>query len=263
MRALQGPEPVSRRDLCTARMRGRDERRPTARRRALSSPMDGSTRSPYFLLVTALFVTALLTSNIVAVKLVNFFGIVLPAAVVVFPLSYIVGDVLTEVYGYNSARRVIWLGFFCNALAVLMIWVAGLLPPAPFWDGQAAYQQILGYSPRLLVASFLAYLLGEFANSFVLARLKIATKGRWLWLRTISSTLVGQALDSLVFMTVAFAWTIPFDRLFASATAQWLTKSCFEALATPFTYVVVGFLKEREGTDIFDYGTNFSPFSLG
>ena len=223
---------------------------------------DSAGHSPYFLLVAALFVTTLLTSNILAVKLVDLFGLVLPAAVIVFPVSYIIGDVLTEVYGYNYARRVIWLGFLCNAVAVLAIWGAGLLPPAAFWDGQAAYERILGYSPRLLVASFLAYLVGEFANSFVLAKMKVATRGRWLWMRTIASTVVGQGLDSLVFITLAFAGTIPLRVLLSTAAAQWLVKSCFEAVATPFTYMVVTFLKREEGADVFDYTTDFNPFSL-
>lgn len=147
--------------------------------------------SQWFILVTAVFITCLITANITAVKLVGVFGLVLPAAVIIFPISYIFGDVLTEVYGYRQARRVIWLGFLCNLIAVVAIWVGQVLPAASFWDGQAAYERILGYTPRLLVASFLAYLVGEFANSFVLAKMKIATNGRWLWTRTIGSTLVG------------------------------------------------------------------------
>lgn len=134
--------------------------------------------SSLFVVVTAVFITCLITANITAVKLIEVFGFVLPAAVIIFPISYIFGDVLTEVYGYRQARRVIWLGFFCNLLAVAAIWIAGVLPPASFWDGQVAYDRILGYTPRILIASFLAYLVGEFANSFVLARLKIATRGR-------------------------------------------------------------------------------------
>ena len=141
--------------------------------------------------------------------MVSVFGLVLPAAIVIFPISYIFGDVLTEVYGYRQARRVIWLGFGCNLIAVVAIWLGQVLPAASFWDGQAAYERILGYTPRLLIASFLAYLVGEFANSFVLAKMKIVTNGRWLWTRTIGSTLVGQGLDSLVFITLAFVGTIP------------------------------------------------------
>lgn len=216
--------------------------------------------SPWFVIVVAVFVTCLITANITAVKLVGVFGLVLPAAVIIFPISYIFGDVLTEVYGYRQARRVIWLGFFCNLIAVAAIWVAGMLPPAGFWDGQAAYERILGYTPRILAASFLAYLVGEFANSFVLAKLKIATQGRWLWTRTISSTLIGQGLDSLVFITLAFLGTIPAAGLVSAIIAQWLFKSAYEIVATPLTYGAVNALKRREGLDVYDYDTRFSPF---
>jgi uncharacterized integral membrane protein (TIGR00697 family) len=140
--------------------------------------------STWFVFIVAIFITCLITANIVAVKLVDVFGFVLPAGTIIFPISYIFGDVLTEVYGYRQARQVIWLGFFCNFIVVAAIWIGQVLPPSSFWDGQKAYERILGYTPRLLVASFLAYLVGEFANSFVLAKMKIATKGRWLWTRT-------------------------------------------------------------------------------
>ena len=219
--------------------------------------------SPWFVLVAALFVTCLITANIIAVKLVSLGGLILPAAVIIFPISYIVGDVLTEVYGYRRARQVIWLGFLCNLMAVTAIWLGGLLPAAPFWDGQAAYQRILGYTPRLLAASFLAYLVGEFANSFVLAKMKLATAGRWLWTRTIGSTLVGQGLDSLVFITIAFVGTIPLAGLAWVIVTQWLAKSAYEAAATPLTYVVVSFLKRREGVDVYDTETRFNPLLIG
>jgi uncharacterized integral membrane protein (TIGR00697 family) len=218
--------------------------------------------SSYFVLVTAIFITSLVTANITAVKLVGVFGFVLPAAIVIFPLSYLFGDVLTEVYGYGQARLVIWLGFFCNLIAVIAIWLGQVLPAASFWDGQAAYERILGYTPRLLLASFLAYLVGEFANSFVLAKMKIATRGRWLWTRTIGSTLVGQGLDSLVFITLAFAGTIPLAGLASAVVTQWLAKSVYEAAATPLTYWVVNFLKRKEGMDVYDYDTNFNPLAL-
>jgi len=194
---------------------------------------------------------------------VNIFGLVLPAAIIIFPISYIFGDVLTEVYGYHQARRVIWLGFFCNLIAVVAIWLGQILPAASFWEGQAAYERILGYTPRLLGASFLAYLVGEFANSFVMAKMKIATNGRWLWTRTIGSTLVGQGLDSLVFMTLAFIGTIPLSVLAGAIVAQWLSKSVYEAIITPLTYVLVNFLKKREGLDVFDTDTRFNPLLFG
>ncbi len=219
--------------------------------------------SHWFLLVASIFITCLITSNIIAVKLVNIFGLVLPAAIIIFPISYIFGDVLTEVYGYHQARRVIWLGFFCNLIAVVAIWLGQILPAASFWEGQAAYERILGYTPRLLGASFLAYLVGEFANSFVMAKMKIATNGRWLWTRTIGSTLVGQGLDSLVFMTLAFIGTIPLTVLVGAIVVQWLSKSAYEAIITPLTYVVVNFLKKREGLDVFDTDTRFNPLRFG
>ncbi len=218
--------------------------------------------SAWLVAIAAVFVTCLVTANIIAVKLVSLGGIILPAAVVIFPISYIFGDVLTEVYGYRRARLVIWLGFACNLLAVVAIWLGEILPSASFWNGQPAYVQILGYSPRLLLASFIAYLVGEFANSFVLAKMKIATKGRWLWTRTIGSTLVGEGLDSLFFITIAFFGTIPSGGLFSAIVAQWLFKSAYEAVATPVTYAIVNFLKRREGIDVFDFNTRFNPLTL-
>ena len=222
--------------------------------------MSNQTRySKWFVLVTAVFITCLITANIIAVKLVSIFGLILPAAVIIFPLSYIVGDVLTEVYGYRQARQVIWLGFLCNLMAVIAIWVGGVLPAASFWPGQEAYDTILGYTPRLLVASFIAYLMGEFANSFVLAKMKIATQGRWLWTRTIGSTLVGQGLDSLVFITLAFVGTMPGAALVTTIVTQWLFKSAYEAVVTPLTYVVINFLKRHERLDVYDHDTRFNP----
>jgi uncharacterized integral membrane protein (TIGR00697 family) len=218
--------------------------------------------SSWFVVIVSIFITCLITANITAVKLVNVFALVLPAGIIIFPISYIFGDVLTEVYGYRQARRVIWLGFFCNFIAVVAIWVGQVLPSASFWNGQSAYERILGYTPRLLVASFLAYLIGEFANSFVLAKMKIATKGRWLWTRTIGSTLVGEGLDSLVFMTIAFLGEIPMSELASAIVIQWLVKSAYEAAVTPLTYGAVGFLKQREGIDVYDYDTRFNPLFL-
>ncbi len=214
-------------------------------------------------LVTGLFVTALIVSNIIAVKLVTAGPLVLPAAVILFPLSYIVADVLTEVYGYATARRVIWIGFLCNLLAVAAIALGGLIPAAPFWDGQAAYDAILGFSARLLAASFLAYLGGEFLNAFVLAKLKLSTAGRHLWLRTITSTIFGQGLDSAVFVTVAFAGVIPGDVMLTAVLSQWAVKVLYEAAATPLTYLAVRFLKRTEHADHYDRDTRFSPFALG
>lgn len=225
----------------------------------------------WFHVVTAVFVTTLILSNIIAVKLVHILGLFLPAAVILFPLVYILGDVLTEVYGYARARQVIWTGFACNLLAVGAIWIAGLLPAAPFWAAgafetpsaaQQAYQAILGFTPRLLAASFVAYLAGEFLNAFVLAKLKVKTEGRWLWLRTISSTIVGEGVDSALFITLAFYGIFPPDGLAQAILSQWLFKVAYETLATPLTYLVVNALKRAEGMDAFDRETNFNPLAL-
>jgi uncharacterized integral membrane protein (TIGR00697 family) len=220
--------------------------------------------SPLLIVLSALFVTVLLTSNLIAVKLVAFGPWILPAAVIVFPLSYLFGDVLTEVYGYAIARRVIWLGFACNLVFVLFISLAGALPGAPFWQAgdQTAYNRILGFTPRLLAASFVAYLAGEFLNSFVMARLKILTSGRRLWTRTISSTVLGQALDSAIFITGAFVGILPASLLLRTIVTQWAFKSLYEIVATPLTYAVVGFLKRAERQDPFDVKTDFNPFTL-
>jgi queuosine precursor transporter len=219
--------------------------------------------SSLFVVLVALFVACLIAANIMAVKIVYIFGFILPAAIIIFPVSYIAGDVLTEVYGYREARKVIWLGFFCNFIVVAAFWLGKIMQPAPFWSGQAAYARILGYTPRILVASFLAYLVGEFSNSYILARMKIATNGRWLWTRTIGSTLVGEGLDSIIFITVAFMGVIPAPALTSAVITQWLVKCVYEIIATPLTYQVVGFLKRREGVDTYDYDTRFNPLLIG
>ncbi|MFC2050345.1 queuosine precursor transporter [Chloroflexota bacterium] len=220
------------------------------------------TVSHRFVVVAALFVTCLITANIIIAKQISIGGIILPAAIIIFPLSYIIGDVLTEVYGYQQARRVIWLGFLCNLIAVGAIWIAQKLPPAPVFEAQAAYERILGSTPRFLLASFLAYLAGEFTNSFVLAKMKIITKGRWLWTRTIGSTLVGQGVDTVVVLTMAFIGVLPLSVLGIMILSHWLAKSVYEVIATPLTYVVVGYLKRKEGVDVYDYGVNFNPLSV-
>ncbi len=216
----------------------------------------------YYDVAVALFVASLLTANIIAVKLVQLGPLIVPAGVVIFPLSYILGDILTEVYGFRYARRAIWLGFIGNLAAVVAIYVAGLLPAPVFWDGQAAYQTILGFTPRLLLASFVAYLIGEFANSTILAKMKVWTQGRHLWARTISSTLVGQGLDSLVFILIAFGGSMAMPALATAIFSQWLIKSAYEALATPLTYLVVNKLKRVEEVDVYDTNTRMNPFAF-
>jgi uncharacterized integral membrane protein (TIGR00697 family) len=216
--------------------------------------------SQRLLIITTLFVTCLITANIVGVKMVSLGPVFLPAAVFVFPFSYIFGDILTEVYGYRWARRVIWLGFLCNLIFVVFAWVGQILPPAPFWGGQSAYAQILGYTPRLLGASFLAYFAGEFTNSFILAKMKLLTRGRYLWTRTNGSTIVGEGLDSAIFITLAFIGTPAF--LPVIVLYHWLAKVIIEAAATPLTYAVVNSLKKKESLDAFDDKTRFNPFLI-
>lgn len=215
-----------------------------------------------FVTCAALFITCLLTANTIAGKLIVVAGVLLPAAIIIFPVSYILADVLTEVWGYAAARRVIWLGFACNALMVAAYWLGGQIPPAPFWRGQTAYVEILGQTPRILVASFLAYLAGEFANAYVLAKVKILTRGRWLWIRTIGSTIVGEGLDSVIFIGLAFGGVVPGRALVGLMVGQWGAKVLYETLATPLTYAVVGWLKSSEQVDTFDYQTDFNPIRL-
>ena len=214
--------------------------------------------SQRLVIIAAIFTTCLITANIIAVKVISFGAVILPAAIVVFPLSYILGDILTEVYGYRWARKVIWLGFTCNLIFVIFIWVGQVLPPASFWKGQEAYETILGFTPRLLAASFCGYLAGEFVNSFVLAKMKILTRGRWLWTRTIGSTIVGEGLDTAIFITLAFIGTPSFAAIMI--LYHWLVKTGIEAIATPLTYTVVNYLKRKEAIDTYDYETNFNPF---
>lgn len=224
--------------------------------------MQEGTQWRYYDVAVALFVAALVTANIIAVKLIQIGPLMLPAGVVIFPISYILGDVLTEVYGYRYTRRAIWLGFMGNLVAVLSIYIAGWLPAAPFWQGQAAYQTILSGTPRLLLASFVAYLVGEFANSTVLVKMKIWTQGRYLWLRTIGSTVIGQGLDSLLFIIVAFAGLLTPAETLTAILSQWLFKTVYEVLATPITYWVIHRLKRIEKADADDTDTHLTPFAF-
>jgi uncharacterized integral membrane protein (TIGR00697 family) len=224
--------------------------------------------SRWYPAIVAVFTSTLIISNIIAVRLVDIFGLTLPAAVILFPVVYIFGDVLTEVYGYARARQAIWIGFGCNLLAVTAIWLGGRLPAVSFWtagvyesveQADQAYRAILGFAPRLLSASFIAYLVGEFLNSYVLAKLKLATEGRFLWLRTIGSTLAGQGADSAIFITIAFYGILPGGALGSAILSQWLVKSGYEAIATPMTYAIVNGLKRVEEVDVFDRETDFRP----
>jgi uncharacterized integral membrane protein (TIGR00697 family) len=222
----------------------------------------------YYDLIMAAFVAILLLSNIIGASKPSY--VTLPggtewsfgAGVLFFPISYIIGDVLTEVYGYARARRVIWTGFAALAFMAFMAFVVVSLPPAKGWPGQPAYEFVFGNSWRIVAASMIAFWAGEFANSFVLAKMKVWTQGKHLWTRTIGSTVVGQGLDSLIFYPLAFyglaGW--PPEQLMQVVVSQWAIKTAWEAALTPVTYLAVGALKRREGVEVFDEGTDFSPF---
>src|SRR5918992_5999878 len=220
----------------------------------------------YYDFVMAAFVTVLICSNLIGpAKIVQFDGWpAFGAGVLFFPISYVFGDILTEVYGYARARRVIWAGFAGLAFASLMAAVVVALPPAPFWENQKAYEVAFGQAPRIAAASMLAYFCGEVVNSFVLAKMKLATAGRWLWTRTIGSTIVGEAVDSALFYPLAFynSGLIPNDKLLAIMLAQFGLKVAVEVLFTPITYKIVSALKRAESEDHYDRETNFTPFSL-
>ncbi|MBN1693420.1 MAG: queuosine precursor transporter [Dehalococcoidales bacterium] len=211
-------------------------------------------------IIISVFITCLITANIIAVKVITLGPFTLPAAIFVFPISYIFGDVLTEVYGYRVARRVIWLGFLCNLLFVFFAWIGQILPSASFWGDQGSYENILGYTPRLLAASLGGYLVGEFINSFVLAKMKVLTAGRWLWSRTIGSTILGQGFDTAIFITIAFIGTS--SSVPTMILHHWVAKVAIEAIFTPVTYLIVGWLKRKEGIDTYDDRTKYNPFTL-
>ena len=215
-----------------------------------------------FVFFTILFTACLLTANIVAVKVISLFGLFVPAGIIIFPISYILGDILTEVYGYENTRSIIWLGFLANLLMVIVIFIAQHMPSAPFWSNQSSFDSILGYTPRLLLASFTAFLVGSFANSFVMSKMKLITKGRMLWTRTISSTAIGEGLDSFIFISIAFIGIFSFNNLIFLILTQWGIKTLYEIIATPLTYGVVGYLKKREKMDTYDYKANYNPFAL-
>jgi len=219
--------------------------------------------SKWFLTFAILASISLVTANIVGVKLVSLFGFVIPGGAIVYPITFIIDDVVTEVYGYSAARSVIWYGFLANLLFVAAAELVLFLPAASYWNGQQAYERILGYTPRLLAGGFSSYLVGTFANAIVMSRMKVWTKGRALWSRTIGSTIVGQGLDSIIFVSVAFAGTVTSSQLIRIIITLWLFKSAYEALFTPITYTAVGWLKRAEGLDTFDVDVDYNPFSLG
>ncbi len=217
----------------------------------------------YYDLVMAAFVTVLLCANLIgAAKVAEIRGVTFNAGVLFFPISYIFGDILTEVYGYARARKVVWAGFGALGFASFMSWATLAFPPAPGWPHQAAYETVFGGTPRIVLASLVAYFSGEFCNSFVLAKLKLVTAGRLLWSRTIGSTIVGEAVDSVIFYPLAFLGVWETDLVVRVMITNYLLKVLWEVLMTPFTYRIVNFLKRAEAEDYFDRDTNFTPFSL-
>lgn len=214
-----------------------------------------------FDVVMAAFVAILLLSNVIgAAKVATLGGWEFGAGILFFPLGYVIGDVLTEVYGYARARRCIWVGFSALLFMAFMSWVVVSLPPAPGWTGQAAYESVFGQVPRIVFASIVAFWAGEFVNSYVLARMKIWTQGKHLWSRTIGSTIFGQGVDSLIFYPLAFWGVWETQQVLTVLVTNWLLKVSWEVVLTPATYVVVNTLKRHEGVDLFDEGTDFTPF---
>lgn len=214
----------------------------------------------YFDLIGMAFIAVLLISTIAAQKLFVLGPLVLPAGTLLFPIAYIFGDVLTEVYGYARSRRIVWMGFAMSLLMAVVFTIAVALPPAPGWPLQEPFAAVLGFVPRIVLASLVAYLCGEFVNAYVLARLKVRMQGRHLWVRTIGSTVLGEGVDTAIFMTVAFAGVLPTPVLLAAMLSAYLVKVGYEIAVTPITYAVVAALKRAEGIDHYDTDTDFSPF---
>jgi queuosine precursor transporter len=216
----------------------------------------------YYDIILGLFVAVLLISNVASSKILKLGPFTFDGGTILFPVSYIFGDILTEVYGYRNSRRVIWTGFFAALLMSLTFIAVGKLPPASGWENQDAYEKILGLTPRIVIASLVAYFSGEFSNSYTLAKMKILTKGKWLWSRTIGSTIIGEGVDTLLFVTIAFYGVLPNELLMTVIISNYVFKVGFEAAFTPLTYLVVKFLKRAEQVDTYDHATNFNPFAL-
>lgn len=223
---------------------------------------DISRRSKYFIFIAILFVTVLMISNTVAVKIVQIGSFSFAGAILIFPISYIFGDVLTEVYGYKATRKIVWSGFASLVLMVLAYWFVQVLPGAPFWQNQNAYDLILGNVPRIVLGSMVAYFVGELSNSYVMSKMKIWSNGKYLWTRTVGSTVVGEGVDSIIFNIIAFLGVFPFSAVLVLIVSAYIAKVVFEVIATPVTYMIVRWLKKAEGIDIYDRGINYNPFSL-
>jgi len=216
----------------------------------------------FFDIFLGLFVAVLLISNVASTKIVSIGAITFDGGTILFPIVYILGDIFTEVYGYRSARRVIWVGFGCASLMSLVFIVIGAMPAAADWAHQEAYDAILGLTPRIVLASLAAYWVGEFANSGIMAKMKVVTKGRFLWTRTIGSTIIGQGLDTIIFVLVAFAGILPGSVLWSIIITNYIFKVGIEVVLTPVTYKGIKYVKEREQIDVYDTDTKFNPFSI-
>jgi len=214
----------------------------------------------YFDLIMAFFVAVLLISNIASTKIVELWKFTFDGGTLVFPLSYIFGDILTEVYGYKRTKRVIWTGFFSAFLMSIILMIIVALPPAADWPWNDAFQNIIGLTPRIVLASLLAFFAGSFSNSFIMSKMKIAMKGKMLWARTISSTLIGEGIDTIIFILVAFWGVLPTSLILTIFISNYIFKCGVEILFTPITYKLVGFLKKAESEDYYDKKTNFNPF---
>ena len=216
----------------------------------------------YFSIISTLFVATIMISNTVATKLFSLGPLIFTGGVLIFPITYIFGDILTEVYGYSRSRKIIWTGFVALIFMSLIYWIVGLLPPAPTWPNQEAYVAVLGLVPRIVLASIIGYWAGSFCNSFVMAKMKLRTKGKHLWTRTIGSTIVGECVDTALFVSIAFYGVVSGGILVLAIISGYTFKVAYEIIATPITYKIVGFLKKAEGIDIYDTNTKFSPFNL-
>jgi hypothetical protein len=217
----------------------------------------------YYDLIMVSFVAVLLISNVASSKIVELGPFTFDGGTLLFPISYIFGDILTEVYGYRRSRRVIWAGFGSAALMAGVFALVGALPPAEGWPYQEAYEAILGITPRIVLGSLIAYFAGEFSNSYTLARMKVLTQGRWLWTRTIGSTLVGEGVDTVLFVTIAFAGTLPWSLFWSIVISNYVFKVGLEVVMTPVTYRVTNHLKQTENEDVYDVDTDFNPFKIG
>lgn len=216
----------------------------------------------YYSVITGIFVAALLISNILDTKVFVFLGLTMPAGIILFPIVYLFGDVFTEVYGYKASRKAIWTAFFSLIMAVVFFKIGEIITPAPFWENQKAYVDILGKIPRIAIASIVAFFLGEFTNSYIVSKMKVKSSGKSMPLRFVISTIFGQAVDTSVFVLIAFAGLLPIDVLISITASGWAFKVLWEIIVLPITIPVVKWLKKAEGQDVYDKKIDYNPFKL-